>query len=83
MKQYGYSMENTISPETVADAMLDIIQDAQYGGGSCLEVSVAGRRALGTWNIQAPDESSVAVPLEVKYEPIFARLAQERPAISE
>ena len=61
--------------------MLDIIQDAQYAGGSCLEVSVAGRRALGTWNIEAPDESSVTVPQEVKYEPIFARLAKERSSI--
>ena len=71
-------MENIISPESVAEAMVDLVQDARYGGGSCLEVSVAGRRLLGTWNMEAPDEGTVRVPQEVKYAPIFARLSKER-----
>jgi hypothetical protein len=81
MKQYGYTMENTITADAVAASMLDLVQGAEYEGGSCMEVSSSGTRLLGTWNVPAPPAEGTSIPkevLELNYKPVQAILAAER-----
>lgn len=65
MKQYGYTPETAVEPIAVAQAMLDLCTQGKYGGGACLEVSLAGTRELGTWNIPEPASAGTTVPQEV------------------
>jgi hypothetical protein len=81
MKQYGYTMENTITADTVAASMLDLVQGAKYEGGSCMEVSSSGTRLLGTWNIPEPPAEGTSIPkevIELNYKPVQAILKAER-----
>lgn len=81
MKQFGYTVENTIPPEAVAVAMLDLIESAEYPGGSCLEVSSSGARLLGTWAIPAPNPEGTSISqevLELNYRPVLDLLSEER-----
>jgi hypothetical protein len=38
-KQYAYDDEMSLTPEEVANAMKDLIEQGKFGGGSLLEVS--------------------------------------------
>lgn len=81
MKQFGTAPENSITPEAVADSMLDLIQGEQYPGGSCMEVSGSGTRILGTYNIAPPQAAGTHVAEEVlqkNYAPILAMMKKER-----
>jgi hypothetical protein len=81
MKQFGFTEENCIMPEAVAEAMIDLVSDEKYVGGTCLEIAVGGTRTLGTWNIEPPSGYGTQVPKEVieaNYAPILAKLQQER-----
>jgi hypothetical protein len=84
MKQYGYSLENSVSPETVAASMVDLVTNGQYGGGSCMEVATNESRLLGTWNIPASSGNGSTIDLsalEENYKPILAKLQAEREAL--
>jgi len=81
MKQFGYGQTNSNSPEDVADAMMDLITNGKYPGGSCMEVSIKGTRILGTWNIDPPDTVGTTVPQEIidaNTAPIKEMLSKER-----
>ncbi|KAK5122449.1 hypothetical protein LTR85_004033 [Meristemomyces frigidus] len=43
-KQYGYNDEMSITPEEVAEAMMEMVQSGEYPGGSLLEVSKGNLR---------------------------------------
>lgn len=81
MKQFGYTFANSVTPETVAARMIDLVTSAQYAGGSCLEVAAGGSRILGTWDIPAPDGNGTTIDpdvLQENYKPILAKLDTER-----
>lgn len=81
MAQFGYSLENSVTPETVAARMIDLVTSAEYVGGSCLEVAAGGSRLLGTWDVPAPDARGTTIDsavLEENYKPILAKLETER-----
>ncbi|KAI9792870.1 MAG: hypothetical protein M1835_007628 [Candelina submexicana] len=42
----------------VADAMVDLIQDGKYAGGTVLEITVAGTRVIPLWNIDPPPDAA-------------------------
>jgi NAD(P)-dependent dehydrogenase (short-subunit alcohol dehydrogenase family) len=65
MKQFGYTIENSITPDQVARDMVSLVTEGKYGGGTCLENSVNGTRVLGAWNIEAPDGTGTTVLKEV------------------
>lgn len=54
-KQMGYSDEMGITPEEVAEAMLELIQDGKYEGGTLMQIDKEGKRLA---------ESAQAVPLK-------------------
>jgi hypothetical protein len=84
MKQFGYTIENSISADDVANAMVELVTDGKYEGGTCLETSVGGTRTLGTWNIEPPASNGTQVPqeaIERNYAPILAALKKERARI--
>jgi hypothetical protein len=81
MKSYGYTEENSITPEDVAKSMVDLVTDGKYGGGTCLQTSVGEVRPLGTWNIEPPKASGTKISQEGKdknYVPILEKLKRER-----
>lgn len=81
MRQFGYSVDASVTPETVAAGMIDLVTSGQYVGGSCLEVAPGGTRLLGTWDISAPDSRGATIDpaaLEENYKPILAKLQAER-----
>jgi hypothetical protein len=81
IKQFGYTTESSISPEEVAQAMIELCTDGKYGGGTCLETSTGGNRILGTWNIAEPASAGTAVPKEaikMNQAPIRAIMDKEK-----
>lgn len=81
MKQYGYDPETAVTAEIVAEAMMDLVKNGSYGGGSCLEVSINGTRTLGTFNIAPPEGGGTIVPEEIRdqnFAPLIAILDAER-----
>jgi len=81
MKQFGYTLENTITAEAVAKTMVELVTDGKYVGGTTLECAALGSRSLGTWNIEPPDVKGTSVPAEViekNLAPIKEMLAKER-----
>ena len=64
MQAFGYNEKAAVSPEFVAEKMLELIVKGEYKGGSCLEVSASTVRTLGTWDIPAPKAFGTAVPVE-------------------
>lgn len=81
MKRFGTTPANSITPEAVAESMLTLVEQEKYPGGTCLEVSSAGSRVLGVWDIPAP-EAAGTMPtkeaLETSYAPILKRMRDER-----
>ncbi|KAH8668177.1 hypothetical protein BGZ60DRAFT_505571 [Tricladium varicosporioides] len=85
MKQFGYTLENTIGPEDVASHMVNLVTNGKYPGGTCLETSVGGARELGTWNIPAPASIGTKVPdavIEMNYKPMLEMMRKERGSTS-
>jgi len=81
MKQFGYDPATAVTPEKVADTMIELVTNGQYAGGTCLEVSVSGSRSLGIWNIEPPKSSGTRVPQEVideNYAPMISLMNKER-----
>jgi len=61
--------------------MADLIEDGKYGGGASLEISSAGTRLLGTWNISEPKTTGTGDVREFgdkNYAPIIELLRRER-----
>lgn len=65
MRQFGYDERAAVTPEFVAEKMVDLVAKGEYGGGTCLEVSAAGVKVLGTWNIPKPEYYD-KVPEEIR-----------------
>lgn len=81
MKQFGYTVENSITPDDVAQVMVDLVTEGKWGGGTVLECTTTGTRSLGTWNIDPPDSQGSSVPQEFidrNQAPITAALKKER-----
>ncbi|KAL3423384.1 nad-dependent 15-hydroxyprostaglandin dehydrogenase [Phlyctema vagabunda] len=81
MKQFGYSMENTIPPEDIAKTMIEAVTSGSIPGGYSVSISTKGTALLGTWNIAAPkDEGTTVSPtiLEMNYAPVIATMNKER-----
>lgn len=81
MKQWGYDENRAIEPETVAQRMIELVTDGQYVGGTCMEITVAGVRTLGEWNIAQSVYSSSPRPPEVlanMHAPVRALMQKEK-----
>ncbi|KAJ5559799.1 NAD(P)-binding protein [Penicillium frequentans] len=85
--RFGYQDSIAISARSVAEAELNLIENGSYQGGTVYEISTAGERTIGTWNISPPGPSSesplvgTVIPQEAldrAYEPIWSVLARER-----
>lgn len=85
--RFGYQDSIAISAKSVAEAELNLIENGSYQGGTIYEISTAGERMIGTWNISPPGSSSetplvgTVIPQEAldrAYEPIWSVLAKER-----
>ncbi|KAL1889068.1 hypothetical protein Sste5346_009133 [Sporothrix stenoceras] len=77
MKQFDYKPSMAVMPEEVAQGMVELVTQAEYGGGACLQVAVGEKRTLGVWNIPAPDTDGARVSketLEVNYKPVLEKM---------
>lgn len=64
MAQFGYKEEYAVTPEFVAETMIELVVNGKYEGGTCLEATKEPVRALGTWNISPPGYATRPVPQE-------------------
>ncbi|KAF9884218.1 hypothetical protein FE257_002209 [Aspergillus nanangensis] len=55
VNQYTLESAKMLAPEAVADGMVSIIENGQYGGGTLLEMNATGQRVLPEWNMSPPD----------------------------
>ncbi|CAG8976906.1 hypothetical protein HYALB_00003517 [Hymenoscyphus albidus] len=81
LEQYSYKPEYALTPERVAEDMLELVVDGKYPGGTCLESSLGGTRTMGTWNIPEPEGYGTAIPtefLEKNYKPMIEMMKKER-----
>ena len=81
MAQFGYSEKFAVTPDFVAENMMDLVVKGEYEGGACLEVSASSVRTLGTWNIPAPEYVGTSVPkeaLEASYAPLKAVIEKDK-----
>jgi len=54
MSNFSYSATNALSALDVAERMIELCQQARYGGGTILETAIGGTRVLPEWNIDPP-----------------------------
>lgn len=54
LKQFSQSMERSLTPESCAKHLLDLLQKKDYPCGTVLEVTLSGTRLIPEWNIPAP-----------------------------
>ncbi|KAH7366653.1 hypothetical protein BKA66DRAFT_425198 [Pyrenochaeta sp. MPI-SDFR-AT-0127] len=54
LKQYSVTQDRSLTPETCATHLLDLLQKKEYPCGSVLEVTLAGSRLIPEWNIPPP-----------------------------
>ena len=54
LKQYSVTKERSLTPETCASHLLDLLQKKEYDCGSVLEVTLAGVRLIPEWGVEAP-----------------------------
>jgi len=83
MKQFGYTEDNSTTPDVVANVMMELVTDGKWAGGTILESTKGGTRPLGTWNVEPPASKGTAVPQEAidrNIAPILAILQKERVA---
>ncbi|KAI9719761.1 MAG: hypothetical protein M1812_003249 [Candelaria pacifica] len=84
MSQFSFRDMPSNTPEEVAKAMADLVQDGQYDGGTVLEITVAGTRVIPLWNIDPPasgGSSGRGAPQEMMQKavaPIVDKMKRER-----
>jgi hypothetical protein len=83
--QFSMSEERGLSPESVAENMLQLIQEKKYTCGTVLELSLAGTRVVPDWNIDPPhapgsgsNAKEQAEGLQALMKPIQDKLATEK-----
>lgn len=54
LKQYSQTKERSLTPETCASHLLDLLQKKEYPCGTVFEVTLAGTRVIPEWNIPPP-----------------------------
>ncbi|OAL51604.1 NAD(P)-binding protein [Pyrenochaeta sp. DS3sAY3a] len=54
LKQYSVTQARSLTPETCATHLLDLLQKKEYPCGSVLEVTLNGHRVIPEWNVDAP-----------------------------
>lgn len=80
-QQYSVERGHLLRPEEVADAMLNLVQEAKYGGGTVMEITSAGRRVIPEWNVSPSVEANVNMSDDAfarALEPVNRALAPER-----
>ena len=81
MQNFGYDENLAVTPDFVAERMMDLVVKGEYGGGSSLEVSASGVRTLGTWSIPPPAGMGTRVPneaTEMSYRPLKAIIEKDK-----
>lgn len=83
MKQFAYSEEAAVTPDFVAEKMLELVEKSEYPGGTSLEVSTSQVRTLGTWNISPANTTGTRIPqeaLDASYAPLIAVMNKDKQA---
>lgn len=81
MLRFSYDEKAAVTPDYVAEKMLDLIVKGEYGSGSCLEVTKTSTSLLGTWNIPPPALDLTDLPEEFRntlYAPYIAMIEKEK-----
>lgn len=83
-EQYSFAEHKALSPDQVAQNMLDLLEKKEFTCGSVMEISLAGTRLVPEWNIAPPgaegtgqNETERAAGMEAMFAPIFKKLKAE------
>ena len=82
-KIVNFDAIDTLKPDDVAKAMVDLIQDGNYGGGTVLEViqnNGPKTRVIPLWNVDPPQGGS-ATKIDLNAEEIPKSLEAMKKAI--
>jgi hypothetical protein len=89
MSQFSIQDDEALSPDDVAKGMLDLVQKGEYGGGTVLEISMAGTRVIPEWNCDPPSMKGTGQEFARNQdrerslrEPISVRMKLERGVLS-
>lgn len=86
VKQFSFAEERALTPDKVAENMLDLIQKKEFPCGTVLELSMTGSRIIPEWNILAPQgagtgqELNAEAMMKAMLFPIEEKLSKERGA---
>lgn len=82
MVQFGLDNAETVTALQVGDAILSLVQDGRYGGGTVLEITAYGNRVIPEWNISPPPTKLTGIMSQEdigrNLGPIRERLQRER-----
>lgn len=51
MVQFGLDKSETVTPADVGEAIVSLVEDGQYGGGTVMETTAYGSRVIPEWNV--------------------------------
>lgn len=82
MVQFGLDKSETVTPTEVGEAIVALVEDGKYGGGTVLEITAYGIRVIPEWNVSPPPSKLTGVMTQEDIErnlvPIKEKLQQER-----
>ena len=83
MAQYSFNEAYALTPEAVAEAMLELVQDGQYGGGTVLRIAMEGKEVVAFEDgaggkLPGADMEQVRKMLDKTHEPVREILRKER-----
>ncbi|KAJ5713997.1 NAD(P)-binding protein [Penicillium malachiteum] len=85
MEQFSIDDAETVTAAQVGKAMITLVEDGQYKGGTVLEITAFGTRVIPEWNISPPPTKFTGIVSQTAIDrnlaPIRARLKKERRAL--
>ncbi|KAJ5629472.1 NAD(P)-binding protein [Penicillium herquei] len=82
MEQFNIDDAEFVTAVQVGEAMIKLVEDGQYKGGTVLEITASGTRVIPEWNISPPPTRFTGLVSQAAVDrnlaPIRARLKRER-----
>lgn len=82
MVQFALDKSETVTPTDVGEAIVSLVEDGQYGGGTVMEITAYGIRVIPEWNVSPPPSKLTGIisqeDIDRNLAPIKEKLQKER-----